>query len=371
MPRKHVAFIVECVYGHIVPTIGVAGELRRRGHRVSYAVKNSFVRRIIDSGAEAKIYRPLENKLKFFHKMKNDGTDLFNRPDENLWRELQQEEAQDTLSQLHELYVNDRPDLIIYDFMSPAGRMLAERLGIQTAEHTPMVINENDPLALCPHDASLVLASVPRFFQRDADSLDARFQFIGFIPAGREKFFAPWKPVEPGRPTILVSATTGLLPQVDFFRKVIAALADSPCQLVLTIGDEIDPGSLAPLPAHCQVNRSSSNFEILKSACGVIGQAGQGSALEALYWGVPQLLIPPSPVHDDCAIRIAELGLGTRLLESEATPDTVRAAALALLENQPMHARLREAAAAMQANRGAEMAANLLDQHIAGRSVAA
>lgn len=371
MSRKHVAFIVECVYGHIVPTIGIAVELRRRGYRVSYAVKESFERRIIDSGAEAKVYRPLGNKLKFFHKMKNDGTDLFNPPDATLWRGLQQEEAEDTLSQLHELYVNDRPDLIIYDFMSPAGRMLAERLRIRTAEHTPMVISQNDPLALCPHDENLVLASVPRFFQREADTLDARFQFIGFIPGGREKFFAPWKPVETDRPTLLVSATTGLLPQIDFFRKVIAALADSPCQLVLTIGDDIEPDSLAPLPAHCQINRSSSNFEILRAARGVIGQAGQGSALEALYWGVPQLLIPPSPVHDDCAIRIAELGLGTRLLESEATPDTVRAAALALLENQPMHARLREIATIMQANPGAAIAANLLDQHIAGRSVAA
>jgi UDP:flavonoid glycosyltransferase YjiC (YdhE family) len=371
MLKKHVAFIVECVYGHIVPTIGIAVELRRRGYRVSYAVKGSFERRIVDSGLEAKIYRPLGNKLKFFNKLKADGTDLFNPPDANLWRGLQQEEAEDTLSQLHELYAGDRPDLIIYDFMSPAGRMLAEKLRILTAEHTPMIINENDPLSLCPHDENLVLASVPRFFQRHADTLDGRFQFIGFIPGGREKFFAPWKPVEPGRPTILVSATTGLLPQVDFFRTVISALADSPCQLVLTIGDEIKPEALAPVPGNCQVNRSSSNFEILKSACLVIGQAGQGSALEAMYWGVPQLLIPPSPVHDDCAIRIAELGLGTRLLESEATVDRVRTAANALLDNQSMRSRQREIAGIMQANQGGEMAANLLEQHVAGRSVAA
>ena len=59
MKQKHVAFIVESVYGHLVPTLGIAAELLRIGYRVSYAVKKQFEPRILDIGAEAMIYQPL------------------------------------------------------------------------------------------------------------------------------------------------------------------------------------------------------------------------------------------------------------------------------------------------------------------------
>jgi UDP:flavonoid glycosyltransferase YjiC (YdhE family) len=367
MAKKHVAFILESVYGHIVPTLGIAAELIHRGHRVSYAVKRQFEHRILGSGAQAKVYQPLENKLKLFRAMKNEGVGFFNEADASLWKKLHQEETLDTLSKLESLYEPDRPDLIVYDFMNPAGKLLAGKLNTAAVEHSPTVISQNDPLSLGPHDENLVLVSIPRFFQRNADALDDRFQFIGFIQNDRKQFFAPWRPKDSGKKLILISATTGLLPQTEFLRKAIAAFGDSPWYLVLTIGDEINPDSLAPLPANCEINRSASNFEILETACLVIGQAGQGSALEALYRAVPQLLIPPSPIHDDCAIRIAELGLGTRLPESEATVENLKTAGISLLADQAMRNRLQEVAKTMRKSKGAAIAADLIGKHIVRR----
>jgi MGT family glycosyltransferase len=263
---------------------------------------------------------------------------------------------------LRQLYVDDIPDVIVYDFMSPAGKHLAGVLRTRAIEHSPTVINENDPLALRPHDEELVLVSVPRFFQRDAEALDQRFQFVGFIQNGRTNFFTPWRASEHRQPAILITATTGLLPQTDFFRNALAAFGNTSWHLVLAISDDIDPAALAPAPVNCEIRRSASTFQILESACLVIGQGGQGSTLEALYWGVPQLLIPPSPIHDDCAARVAELGLGTRVPQTEATPEKLKHAGIALLEDREMRMRLREVARTMQANKGAEMAANLITQ---------
>jgi UDP:flavonoid glycosyltransferase YjiC (YdhE family) len=362
MGRRHVAFILESVYGHIVPTLGIAAELIHRGYRVSYAVKRQFEPRILSGGAQAKVYQPLENKLKAFQAMKNEGMGFSSEASASLWKKLQQEETEDTFSKLESLYQPDRPDLIVYDCMNPAGRLLAGKLNIAAVEHSPMVISTNNNS--WSYDENLVLVSIPRFFQHNADDLDDRFQFIGFIQNDRKQFFASWRPKASVKKLILVSATTGLLPQTEFFRKAIAAFGDSPWYLVLTIGDGIDPDSLTPLPANCEINRSASNFEILETASLVIGQAGQGSALEALYHAVPQLLIPPSPIHDDCAIRIAELGLGTRLPESEATVENLKTAGISLLEDQATRSRLQEVAKIMRESNGAAMAADLIGKHI-------
>jgi UDP:flavonoid glycosyltransferase YjiC (YdhE family) len=359
--EAHVAFILEPVFGHIVPTLGIAAELIRRAIRVSYAVSERFESRARRVGAEALIYRPLQNKLKLF-KALGEGLDPSSEAAANLWTALRQEETNDSLTKLETLYERDIPDLIVYDSMSPAGKVLADKLGVVAIEHSPTVITHNS--TYWSYNEDLVLVSLPRFFQKDAADFDDRFQFIGFIGNDRTAFFAPWHPKDANKKTILVTATTGLLPQIDFFRTAISAFGDSEWHLVLTIGDDIAPSELEPLPENCEINCSASNMEILTKSCLVIGQGGQGSALEALYCAVPQVLIPPSPIHDDCAVRIAELGVGTRLSELEATPENVRRAGISLLENAAVGARLRELSAKMREDNGAETAADLMAQRL-------
>jgi hypothetical protein len=43
MAPQHIAFVLEQAYGHVMPTLGIALELIRRGHRVSYATTADFV----------------------------------------------------------------------------------------------------------------------------------------------------------------------------------------------------------------------------------------------------------------------------------------------------------------------------------------
>lgn len=361
MDKGYVAFILESVYGHIVPTLGIAAELVRRGYRVDYAVKKQFEARIASIGAQARVYEPLENKFKIFREMEKTGSTGASAVDSELqvlWKKLRQEETDDTLAQLKRLYESDQPDLIVYDCMSPAGRVLAGELDVAAAEHSPMVIALDQ--SGWTYDEKLVLVSIPKFFQRGADELDNRFQFIGFIQNDRSKFFTPWKPQNPERGTILVVATTGLLPQIDFFKTAVAAFADSAWQLVLSIGDNINPTSLGPLPPNCEINRSGSTFEILKSCCLAMGQGGQGSSLEALYHGVPQILIPPSPIHEECARRVAELGLGVHLGASQVTAEILRETAASILADTGTHGRLQSVAKTMQENNGAALAADLL-----------
>jgi UDP:flavonoid glycosyltransferase YjiC (YdhE family) len=358
---RHISFVIESAYGHIVPTLGIAAELRRRGHRVSYALKHQFASKIRAFGCEVIAYRPLENKLRFMRE--NSVYRGLSEDALAAWRTLRLEEEKDTLAQLEPLYRRGRPDLIVYDITNPTGRVLVGELNVPAAEHSPIVINQfNDSWT---YDNNLVVVTIPHFFQREAASLEERFQFVGFIQNDRTRFFDPWIRRHSNLRVILVYATTGLLEQTHFFKSVLAALQSLNDPLVLCVGDVTILDSLGPLPASCEVNRSSANFEILQSASLVVGQAGTGSTLEALYWGVPQLLIPPPlEIFEDCASRVAELGLGVCLKEADATVERIGSAARWLLNDAVIADRLAETSRIMHATAGATLAVDLLEKRL-------
>jgi len=121
------------------------------------------------------------------------------------------------------------------------------------------------------------------------------------------------------------------------------------------------------LPENFQINRFSSNLDILEHACLFIGQGGQGSTLEALYCGVPVLLIPPTWIQDPIASRIVELGLGARLA-SDVSPSSLRQHALSVLEDNDTLIRVRQAQQSMRDERGAEVAADIINGYLFARS---
>lgn len=362
--RKHIAFIVESAHGHVNPTLGIASELVKRGYRVSHAVKDSFAARVTASGAEAKIYRPLETKLDLFREMAKDrsGEFLFDfsRVDLNQFsKESFQKESDNTLSQLEDIYENDRPDLVIFDVMNPAGMALASAWGISSIEHCPMMIEAGG----AEHTAGMVIVSLPEFLQESRETLDERFHFIG--PVFNEgAFFKPLSLAPYPGPTVLVSATTGLLPQVDFFLTAIHAFETLPWRIILSVGEELDPAMLDPLPENFQINQFSSQPKILEQSSLFIGQGGPASILEALRCGVPPLLIPPSQVHDLYARRVEKLKLGARLPHKDFSADTLRTAATSLMRNQLILDRVAATQRQLQENLGAIHAADLVEQYM-------
>ena len=62
MAPKHIAFVLEHAYGHLMPTLGIAMELIRRGHRVSYATTADFAPIVTRIGARAFILTPLQTR---------------------------------------------------------------------------------------------------------------------------------------------------------------------------------------------------------------------------------------------------------------------------------------------------------------------
>jgi len=370
MEKKHIAFFLEQAYGHIIPSLGITLELIRRGHRVSYAVTRDFAPAILRVGAQAVVIAPLETRPKILAQvvrqqgMAADGMAAL--------KEIIRVKTEDSLVQLETLYCDDKPDLIIQDECEDvAGRSLASKWGIPQIRFFPALVTPQ--LENTFAEGQLVLVPVPRFFQKDPEHLGKRFKFIGFIAEGRKRIFEPWRVTCNRQNTILISVTTGLLPQLEFCKLVISAFRDQPWNIVLSIGggfdrmSEIDPTHLTDLPKNFQLNRFSSNLDILGHVCLFVGQGGQGSTLEALYSGVPVLLVPPTYMQNPIACRIVELGLGIRL-PADVSADSLRQHANSLLGDCNTLSRVRQAQESMHGERGAEVAANIIDEYLSRNS---
>lgn len=370
---KHIAFCLDHAYGHIIPTLGISLELIRRGHRVSYVVPPSFSPGISRIGATPVIINPLSTHTRskvFPHLLSEDGSyDLEKRviPNFGTSTQIRAERTRHSLPQIEDAFSNDKPDLIIHDDSNDvAGRSFADKWHIPRVRHYPAIVEPQHIRSYFSED-QLILVPVPRFINDDSELLDERFQFIGFIPEGREQFFEPWDSRLDTPDTILVSVTTGLLPQTEFCMRAIHAFSGRSMPVVLSIGSnfdpssEIHPDSLSVSTANIRINRYSSNLPILRNTCVLISQGGQGTTLEALYSGVPIIVLSPSQAQDMVARRVNELALGLQLNFTSTTAEDLFEATIRVARDLKLLARVKAAQKSMQEDRGAHKAANLIE----------
>jgi zeaxanthin glucosyltransferase len=81
-------------------------------------------------------------------------------------------------------------------------------------------------------------------------------------------------------------------------------------QVVLSVGKNIDPDDLRPIPSNVIIVNTAPQIELLKRAALCITHAGLNTALEALAQGVPIVAIPIGFDQPGVAARIAYHGVG-------------------------------------------------------------
>jgi zeaxanthin glucosyltransferase len=81
--------------------------------------------------------------------------------------------------------------------------------------------------------------------------------------------------------------------RADVFRTIIAAVAKhKDLQLMLSVGDQIDPKQIGLAPGNAIIVNRAPQLELLKFASLCITHAGLNTVLESLAQGVPQVAIP-------------------------------------------------------------------------------
>ena len=90
------------------------------------------------------------------------------------------------------------------------------------------------------------------------------------------------------------------------FRAIVAGLAKhKDVQLVLSIGDQLDPEQIGPVPKNAVIVKRAPQLELLKQTSVCITHAGLNTVLESLAQGVPQVAIPVTFDQLGVAARIA------------------------------------------------------------------
>src|SRR5215467_2118980 len=156
------------------------------------------------------------------------------------------------------------------------------------------------------------ITQVPKAFDFESSHWPSQFHHTGPFHngKGREKVDFPWERIT-GEPLIYASMGTILNGQVDVFRTIVAAVAKNKnLQLVLSVGDQVDPKQIGPVPNNAIIVKRAPQLDLLKQATVCITHAGLNTVLESLAQGVPQLAIPVTFDQPGVAARIADKGTG-------------------------------------------------------------
>lgn len=351
----HIAFFNIPALGHVHPSLPVVAELVRRGHRVSYATVAERAALVAATGAAVVPYRSLRPSdcdpgLRVPDRTEHLGRSLLNFLDE----------AAATLPQLEPAFAADPPDLVVFDRMSFAGRVFAEKHGLPAVQLWPMMLpgpqwsTARLPVAERAHpafreylerlagfladhglppdldgflgyDVAHHIAFFPRGFQVDGERFDGSHSFVGPC-VGPRPGQPQWTRPDDGRPVVLI--TLGSLNNLhpDFYRMCIDAFAGSRWRVVMPVGQRFDPAVLGRPPANVEIAPVVPQLSVLTQADAFVSHAGMGGVMEALWAGVPQVAIARTPEQELNAARVAHLRLGVRLAAGGTTGERLHAA---------------------------------------------
>ncbi len=332
---KHIAFFNIPALGHVMPTVAVVEQLTGRGHRVTYTSIEPRRQLLEAAGATVHGYRTLRPA-------DNDPTVRVPPRDGYISHSLLSflDEAVNTWEQLSPLYRDDRPDLIVFDRMAFAGRVLAASLDVPSVQLWPMLVSGEYWAmgTVDPHDPVLLeyQAKLESFLGANCPCLDPReflspasarhlsfyprsFQYHGEMFGAGHAFVGPclrrtprhWRPPGDG-PVLLVTLGTIYNANPEFYRCAIEAFAETTWQVIIAAGARIDVAALGALPANVEVHRVVPQLDVLAQATALVSHAGMGGVMEALSFGVPVLAVPQTLEQEVNAARIEELGLGAR-----------------------------------------------------------
>lgn len=386
----HIGFFNFPAVGHVQPTLGVVAELVQRGHRVTCTATDHFVPAIRSVGGE-----PLRYASVFGDFYRSPYTAEALRG--GAMRSL--EDAMALVAAAEAWYGDDRPNVIAYDYISWGGRFYASRHGIPGIRLFPTYginehfsIQQRFPLARLEDDEVVAMLSrldsvlpdygitcgamdfvragerlgiifLPREFQYAGETFGERFVFAGPCIRDRSAFQGSWRPPVADRPVLLVSLGTATTGWPEFFPLALNAFGDSSWQVVLAVGDHV--GDFGRLPANVEVRRHVPQLDVLAHADAFVTHGGMNSAMEALYFGVPTVVIPQMNEQKATALRIEELGLGRHLPKADTTVASLRSAVAEVSASPGIAANLRELRQRIRAVDGPTVAADAIEKYLA------
>jgi MGT family glycosyltransferase len=220
---------------------------------------------------------------------------------------------------------------------------------------------ENPSYTLSPLAA---ITQVPRAFDFESSHWPPQFHHTGPFHdgKGRENVDFPWERLT-GEPLIYASMGTILNGRLDVFRTIVAALAKhNDLQLVLSVGDQVAPEQIGPVPSNAIIVKRAPQLELLKQTSVCITHAGLNTVLESLAQGVPQVAIPVTYDQPGVAARIADKKTGVVTSLDELTADHLSTLLDEVLNNSTYRDNARKLQKAIAKANGLSVAADIVEE---------
>lgn len=381
--------------GHVDPSLPLAAELVSRGHEVIYYLTQAYQARVEETGAE---YRETPGILADYF----DAVSLQFNPVRLATQLL--ESTYELLPLFLEVVAEEKPDYIIADAMCPWGHLTAAKASIPIISSMALI---DVPPSYLPKSGHLgqALSLMPRFLpwlrpfrtavrhlQKDhalkipsftqiinapgdltisytsaqifpqANKLGDSYLFIGpAIDARPASIVFPFEALEPERPLIYITLGTVFNNNPTFFQNCIEAFKESAYQVVISLGRRLPVSQFEPLPPNFIIRDYVPQFEILQRAALFVSHGGVNSIHQALYHGVPLLIIPQQLEHALVSVRMAELGAAIALRKPNVAK--LQQAASRLLNDSAYRRRAEALGVGLKTAGGVSKAVDWLEAH--------
>lgn len=348
-----IVFFCIPAYGHTNPTLGVVRELIARGHAVWYYSYNNLRSVIESTGAEFISCDQYDAQWRVDPKdAARVGKDLA----------VSTRILVDTTLALDDAVCEEMkrigPDCIVADSMAVWGKAVAMKLGIPfVSSTTTFAFNQHSARIMKQSlwDGMKLLLSMPKIgkdikrlqekgypvksvldliqndenthtivytspeFQPCSDTFSDRYAFVG--PSIRPVT----APIEKKREKLIyVSMGTVNNDMLPLYRCCISALGGMAHQVILSVGGSVELSAFGTLPENVEVYQMVDQIAVLEKADAFLTHCGMNSVSEALYFGVPLVMLPQTAEQGGVAERVSQLGAGIRL--QKATAKAIREA---------------------------------------------
>jgi MGT family glycosyltransferase len=294
---------------------------------------------------------------------------------------------------LEATYRDDRPDLLIYDNLFFAGRIVAKRWHIPVIQTTPCLDTDN-ALDYCeqtaeqsefnnflheqngeqdyfssgpaPYRDELNVFLYPRSFQLKSDAFDESCFYAGRV-AGEQLPEGQWKfDYRKPCPIVFLAMSSTYRQGPAYFRACIDALDGLGWRVVISIGEENDSAYFDPLPDNFETIQHVSHGQILRHADLMIYMGGMIATVEAAYHGVPTIYIrhdeyPELTRYGNISVT---LGLSKSVTPGEGFVAKLRETAIQVMQDSAMLVRVKKMQYAVRREAGAEETANRIEERM-------
>jgi MGT family glycosyltransferase len=209
-----------------------------------------------------------------------------------------------------------------------------------------------------------VITQTPKEFDFPIPDLPPKFHYAGPLHDndGREPVPFRWEKLT-SKPLIYASMGTLVNGLKNVYHTILEAVSEFPdMQVVLSVGRNVDPNDLGPVPANTIVVSSAPQIELLKRATLCITHAGLNTTLEALAQGVPLVAIPIGYDQPGVASRIAYHGVGEFVELGDLSKRRLSELIAKVTSNPSYRDKARWFQTVLREKRGLDVAADIIEQ---------